>query len=138
MMAPCFFFTALYITVFLSKHRNDTFVYSLERFRKKYKVKTNNNRSVNWPILAIDVLNLAWAIAGVVLDNTLAVPESNKGAIVNCSRDFGMNTCLIALVFMTLGWAQILRLMLYLLVIVNHQSFLGKLEARFRNPVFQR
>ena len=50
-------------------------------------------------------------------------------------KDYGMTTCLMAFVFVTMGYFQIIRLMLYYGLLIHHRVILGWLEARTRRDV---
>ena len=78
--------------------------YTLETKRVRYRILTNRDKFVNYPILAIDWINLIWAIIGLIMDKALGVSSTGHGAITNCMRDYGMNTCLMVQVLLTLSF----------------------------------
>ena len=65
----------------------------------------------------IEIYNLLWAFIGSILNYALASSDK-RGAINDCMRDFGMNYCLMAYVFIMLGYVQIVRMGIYLVCIM--------------------
>jgi len=131
-LCPLYALSSWAIAIFRAKHHHDTFTYSLETLNRVYVVKSSSDRIVNYTALAIEYSNLLWAILGTIFDKAYAVESTKRGAISNCMRDYGMNTCLMAYVFITMGYAQIMRLAVYQGIIMNHRCILGYLEGKFR------
>mmetsp|Transcript_23097 Transcript_23097/g.35771 ORF Transcript_23097/g.35771 Transcript_23097/m.35771 type:complete len:248 (+) Transcript_23097:249-992(+) len=132
---PLAMVTSAFVALFKAKNNYSVKVYTLETWFKQYKIFSNGDKGVNYPILSIDYFNLAWAITGHILNKKLQDPAYNQGAIRDCMRDYGMSTCLMAFVFVTMGYFQLIRLLLYLGVLIHHRKTLGWLETRTRRDV---
>ena len=44
------------------------FTYHMETWNRKYQVWTDNNKYINNSILMVDVVNVAWAFYGLVMN----------------------------------------------------------------------
>jgi len=121
------------VVKYFAKRNNIYCSYQLETWRKYYEIWTNNDRRINWPIMLLEFVNIAWAITGTVLNN---VPEGTKdGAIGHCMKDYGMMYALMGYLSILFGYLQIVRMCLYIIFMMYHQRILGYLEARFRTDL---
>jgi hypothetical protein len=124
------------VSAFISrkaKHNYDIVNYSIETWYRKYQIYTNKESKINNPLIALDVVNLLWAVVGVIVDNTF--DDGKFGAIHDCLRDYGMNTVLFVYVFITISFIQAIRLGFYIIFLIHHRTFLGWWEARTRRDI---
>jgi len=55
-----------------AKNRFIVFRYNMETWNKTYEIRTNNDRRINGPIIAIEVINFLWAVIGLIINKTSA------------------------------------------------------------------
>ena len=60
------------IVMYRAKLNHRLYSYCSDRLRTECIVLTNSDRTINWPMIAIEVLNLTWAIIGCILNSTLS------------------------------------------------------------------
>ena len=60
----------------LSKNRYDAKQYLLETRFRRYIVYSNNEKMINYPIIALDVFNIVWAVTGNILSKVYANKNS--------------------------------------------------------------
>ena len=77
--------------------------------------------AINGPIIAIEVLNFLWAVTGSIINKAFVQDPSNGGAIRECMKDYGLNYTLFAYVWISLGYGQIIRLIVYLACFLYHR-----------------
>ena len=51
-----------------AKYQHNMFTYHMETWNRKYQVWTDNNKFINNSILMVDVVNVAWAFYGLVMN----------------------------------------------------------------------
>ena len=56
----------------LSKNRYDAKQYILETWYRRFIVYSNNESIINYPIIALDVFNLVWAVTGNIISKVYA------------------------------------------------------------------
>ena len=76
----------------------------LETRNKLYLVYSNHDKRINIPILMIETFNLSWAILGSIFSYALANENTSRGALRDCTRDFGLGTNIMAGVFIVLSY----------------------------------
>ena len=60
------------ILSYLSINNFDVKTYTMETWRKEYRIYTNFNRKINWTILLIEAVNFLWATLGMVFNQVLS------------------------------------------------------------------
>ena len=130
---------SLLATIFLmrySKNKYDQSIYHIEKFHKKFIIRTNANKRINYSILLLELINLLWAIIGTILDSILRKPSYRTGAIIEVlKREYGLGAGYIAICFLFLNYAHILRIILYVCGCMYHREVFGWLEARYRRDL---
>ena len=104
----------------------------LETKKLEYRVYSNFNRTINFPIYAIEFFNFSWAVAGLMINDFEASPLTKNGAIRDCTRDYGIVTPIVAYIMILMGLIQISRLVLYLGALIFHRQIFGYLEHMYR------
>jgi len=102
------------------------YTYTLEKRNKQYLIYTNNSRVISNSILAIDIINISWAVIGSILN--VALRQSSSIAILDCESDYGLISVLFAFMFTAMGYFQIIRFLMFQVFLVRHQLVLGWLE----------
>ena len=51
-----------------AKYHHNMFTYHIETWNRKYQVWTDNNKQINNSILFIDVVNVSWALYGLMMN----------------------------------------------------------------------
>jgi len=104
-----------------AKHNYDVSTYVLEKKKLEYRVYSNFNPVINYSIYAIDFLNFSWALIGLMFNDYYASALTKKGAIRDCTRDYGIFTPIIAYCLILIGVLQISRLIIYLGALIYHR-----------------
>lgn len=81
-------------------------------------------------MLCLDALNIAWALSGTIINHV--ADRYGFGAIDECMRDYGIGTTCIAYVMIFMGYAKIIRFVMYQVCLIHHQKIFGYIEARTR------
>ena len=116
----------------MAKNNHNLYTYHIEKYRVLFKIKTNSDTRVNRILLFIEITSFIWSIVGTVELNVLP-SKSGSNAMMDCLRDYGVNTVLMAFVFLMISWFQFFRFLIVAVCIVYHQKILGWLERRYRN-----
>lgn len=102
LLCPIYLFISIYAQKW-AKDNNNLYTYHIERYRVLFKIRTNPNMKVNRILLFIDTTSFLWTMFGTIIIN--AVPsQSGANALMDCLRDYGVNTCLMMFVFLLMGW----------------------------------
>ena len=122
---PAAFFITI-ITLIKSRGHQNLHHYSFDAFFKEYLIYTNDNRAVNWTVIAIDIIHILWSIAGSILSSV--VDHVTGGAISDCAYEYGFFTPLIALTCLIMGYVCILRMLVFGAHFVWHREVMGYVE----------
>ena len=74
---------------------------------------------MNYIMMFIEITSILWTIIGTIEIN--ALPSlSGSNAMMDCLRDYSVNTVLMSFVFLLVGWAQLLRFGVVVVCLVYH------------------
>jgi len=103
--------------------------YQFEKWSVCYLIDTSYHRSINWPLMLIEVLQLVWTII------ELSTCYHTQYSFMNCAREFGYLYIMQSFLFIVLGILMITRLFIYLPFFILHHCIFGWMERKLRKTL---